>query len=206
LLQIKKKKRGTAMIAKFARNLLLLTLVALLTCCGISLTAAAAPLVLFGLDDLPTGFEVASAAELDSCQIAGDKAAYVLKAGSETTELVCVSSFSLAATTENKAQLESVRQLYDQILQHPQVFIEQAKAAGVDDIKTLDFQNIGENAVGFGKTEAESGQTEVMLFRRGDFVSSALIRYPAGHDPIVPLKTIARKIDQRISAYSNAAP
>jgi hypothetical protein len=190
----------------FLQKLLLITLFALLTYFGSSLTAEAAPQILFGLDDLPTGFEVASANELDSCQIAGDKAAYVLKSGSEPTELVCVSSFSLAATTENTAQLESVRQLYDQILQHPQVFIEQAKAAGVNDIKTLDqLQGIGEVAVGFGKTEAESGQTEVMLFRRGDFVSSALIRYPAGHDPIVPLKTVARKIDQRISAYSDTA-
>jgi hypothetical protein len=180
-------------------------LVAVLMSLGVEFTAEAVPLL--SLNNLPAGFVAALPEEVGSCQMAGEVSAFVLKRDAEISELVCVSSFSLAAATENFAQRESVRQIYDQILKNPQLLVEQAKALGVDDIKILDqLQDIGEVATGFSKVEAGIGQTEVALFRRGDYFNAALIRYKAGHEPIVPLKTVARKLDQQVSAASSAAP
>lgn len=155
---------------------------------------------LLSLKDLPLGFMQASSEETESCQMS-EATAFVLKQNNQLVELICVSSFSLAAATENLEQTEAVRKIYDTILQHPEVFVQQAEAMGVDNVQILEnLQDIGEVATGFSKAEADIGQTEVALFRRQNAISSILIRYEIGHEPIFPLKTIARKVDRQIIA------
>lgn len=192
---------------------LIRALLSLLLCCCMAFTFPLAAIAsdlngdrFFNLADLPTEFEMASEVEAESCQMAGKKSAFVLKRQSQLVELICVSSFSLAAATEDSAQIEMVQQVYDAILQNPQALVEQAQSMGVEGVQTLtQLQDIGEVATGFSKTEAEIGQTEVALFRRGDRINSVLVRYPTGREPLIPLKTVARKLDRRIADYLAAS-
>nr|RNJ68770.1 MAG: hypothetical protein EDM05_13970 [Leptolyngbya sp. IPPAS B-1204] len=157
------------------------------------------------LEDLPAEFVVASEAEAESCQMAGEKSAFVLKQQSQLVELICVSSFSLAAVSPEPDQVDRVRQVYDAILQNPGALVEQAQSMGVEGVKTLSqLQDIGDVASGFSKTEPEIGQTDVVLFRRGDLINSALVRYQVGQEPLIPLKTVARKLDRRITELTTS--
>lgn len=152
------------------------------------------------LTDLPSGFVAASAAEVESCQMAGKVSAFVLERDQTLVEKICVSSFSIAAATETADQADAIRQIYDALLQNPQSLTDQARAMGVEDIQILDsLQGIGEVAAGFSKTEPDIGKTDVTIFRRGDRINSVLVRYPIGHEPIMPLKSVARKVDQQVS-------
>lgn len=152
------------------------------------------------LTDLPSGFVAASGAEVESCQMAGKVSAFVLERDQTLVEKICVSSFSIAAATETAAQADAIRQIYDALLQNPQSLTDQARAMGVEDIQILDsLQGIGEVVAGFSKTEPDIGKTDVTIFRRGDRINSVLVRYPIGHEPIVPLKSVARKVDQHVS-------
>jgi hypothetical protein len=149
---------------------------------------------------LPSGFAPASETEVASCSMAGEVSAFVLKQGEHLSELVCVSSFSIAAASGNPAQVEMIRQIYDAILKNPQALVEQAKTMGAEDITILqDLNGIGELATGFSKIEDGIGQTEVMLFRRGNVINSALIRYEVGQTPVLSLQHLARMLDQHVS-------
>ncbi len=148
------------------------------------------------LADLPAGFVLASKSEAQSCQMAGDRVAFVRRSP-DSTELVCASSFSLAATTENALQVEMVRQVFDSILQNPQTLVEQADPTHTKVLEILDLAGIGDRSTGFSTVEAGIGRTEVLLFRRGDFINSVLVRYPADQPPIAPLKTVAEQLDQQ---------
>lgn len=154
------------------------------------------------LETLPEGFVAATADEAESCQMAGEVTAFVLKQDTQPVELICTTSFSLATATENEEQAEAVRRIYDAILKNPKALVDQAKAMGVQDVRVLkQLQGIGEVATGFSKTELGIGQTDVVLFRRGDLINSVLIRYEVDHLPIVPLRSVARKIDQQVSQW-----
>jgi hypothetical protein len=156
------------------------------------------------LADLPAGFVQASEAEAQSCQMAGERVAFVLRSP-DSAELVCASTFSLAATTENALQVEMVRQVFDSILQNPQALVEQADPGHTKALEILELAGIGDRATGFSTVEAGIGRTEVLLFRRGDFINSVLIRYDPDRTPIALLKTIAQRLDQQsISAFKNA--
>ncbi|MCU0527105.1 MAG: hypothetical protein MUF72_20040 [Elainella sp. Prado103] len=140
----------------------------------------------------------ASASEVESCQMAGKVIAFVLEHDQTQAEKICVSSFSIAAATETPEQAAAIRQIYDALLQNPQNLTEQARAMGVEDIQILDsLQGIGEVAAGFSKVEPAIGKTDVAIFRRGDRINSVLVRYPVGYEPILPLKAVARKVDQQ---------
>ncbi len=161
------------------------------------------------LEALPEGFVNATPEETQSCQMAGEVTAFLLKREEQPVELICTTSFSLAAATENPEQAEAIRKIYDAILKNPQTLVDQAKAMGVKDVKVLKrLQGIGEVATGFSKTEPGIGQTDVLLFRRSDFINSVLIRYEVDHLPILPLRSIARQVDQQVSQYieSSAKP
>ncbi|MBF2073998.1 MAG: hypothetical protein IGS50_09595 [Synechococcales cyanobacterium C42_A2020_086] len=193
----------------------LLTILVVLMCsgfCGGGLPAQADPVAgsvgeipatanpFVQLQDLPSGFAPASETEVASCSMAGEVSAFVLKQGEHLSELVCVSSFSIAAASENPAQVEMIRQIYDAILKNPQALVEQAKTMGAEDITILqDLNGIGELATGFSKIEDGIGQTEVMLFRRGNVINSALIRYEVGQTPVLSLQHLARMLDQHVS-------
>lgn len=191
---------------KLLINLLVALLVSLCVWIGpVSPAQAANPQsgALLSQEDLPPEFVKASDAETSSCRMAGDVAAFVVREP-EPVELLCVSSFSLTDGAENPQQAEMIRQVFDAILKRPESFVEQAKAVDVEGIEILDnLAGIGEVATGFSKTETGIGRTEVVLFRRGDFFSSVLIRHQPDQKPVAPLETIARKIDQRLTAISN---
>jgi hypothetical protein len=200
-------------LAAFKLKFLFTALITSILCCCMVLTFPlqataldATPNQFFSLGDLPREFEVASEAEAESCQMAGEKSAFVLKQQAQLVELICVASFSLAARAENAAQVEMVQQVYDAILQNPQALVEQAQSMGVEGVQTLtQLQDIGEVATGFSKIEAGIGQTEVALFRRGDMINSVLVRYATGQEPLIPLKTVARKLDRRVADYLTAS-
>ncbi|HEY9643452.1 MAG TPA: hypothetical protein V6C57_23390 [Coleofasciculaceae cyanobacterium] len=170
---------------------------------GLLLPADAAvqlPPPLLTLTDLPAGFAPASAEEASSCQMAGAIAAFAYRQGTQLTELICVSSFSLAPVAEQPVPPETLQQLFDSILQHPEALIQQANAAdtaGLEILKTL--EGIGEVATGFSKTEAGIGRTEVALFRRGDWINSVLVRDAVGQAPIASLASVARQVDQHVA-------
>lgn len=152
---------------------------------------------LLSLEDLPSFFAPASEAEISSCRMTGEIFGFVFKQSSKLMELVCVASFPLGVGAETPEQVEMVHQVFDAILADPQAFVAQANAVEVQGIEVLDsLTGIGEAATGFSKAEAEIGQTEIGLFRRGDLFNSVLIRYPVGQEPIVPLQAIARKVDK----------
>lgn len=154
------------------------------------------------LEALPEGFAAATSNETESCQMAGEVTAFVLKQAAQPVELICTTSFSLATATENPEQAEAVRKIYDAILKNPKALVNQAKSMGVKDVKVLkQLQGIGDVATGFSKTELGIGQTDVLLFRRGDLINSVLIRYEVDHQPIVPLRSVARQIDQQASQW-----
>lgn len=184
---------------KSGLNWLTLVLISLCLWLGLGLPVdAAAPSGLLNLTDLPAGFVPASPEEVSSCRMATEAMAFVLKQDAVPTELICVSAFSLAAATENPEQTEAVRKIYDAILQNPQALVDQAKAMGVMDVQADSLPGLGDVATGFRKAEPEIGLTEVALFRRGDVISSVLIRYEIGHEPVVPLITVARKVDRQL--------
>ena len=159
-------------------------------------SALAASLPQLTLADLPAGFVPASEAEAQSCQMAGERAAFVRRSP-EAAELVCASSFSLAATTENALQVEMVRKVFDSILQNPQALVKQADPDRTKALEILDLAEIGDRSTGFSTVEDGIGRTEVLLFRRGDFINSVLIRYDANRSPIASLKTVAQRLDQQ---------
>jgi hypothetical protein len=157
-------------------------------------SALAATMPRLSLADLPTGFVSASQEEAQSCQMAGDRVAFVLRSPA-AAELVCAASFSLA--TENGLQVEMVRQVFDSILQNPQTLVEQADPTQTKALEILDLAGIGDCSTGFSTVEAGVGRTEVLLFRRGDFINSVLVRYPADQPPIAPLRTVAERLDRQ---------
>ena len=168
-------------------------------------SALAASLPQLTLADLPAGFVPASETEAQSCQMTGKGVAFVRRSP-EAAELVCASSFSLAATTENALQVKMVRKVFDSILQNPQALVEQADPDRTKALEILDLAEIGDRSAGFSTVEDGIGRTEVLLFRRGDFINSVLIRYDANRSPIAPLKTVAQRLDQQaISATRPAA-
>ena len=178
---------------RFANRLIVL-LVSLCVCLVQSPSALAATTPRLSLADLPAGFVSASKEEAQSCQMAGDRVAFVLRSP-QAAELVCASSFSLA--TENGLQVEMVRQVFDSILQNPQTLVEQADPTHTKALEILALMGIGDRSTGFSTVEAGIGRTEVLLFRRGDFMNSVLVRYPADQPPIAPLKTVAERLDRQ---------
>jgi hypothetical protein len=184
-------------------------MVCLAICVGITLpvqAASAAPFLT--LSDLPEGFVQASEAEASSCQMAGERVAFVFRSPtsqapaaqkSTPTELVCASSFSLAATTDNAMQAELMRQGIDSLLKNPQAFMAQVDSDHQKELEILNWLKVGEQSIGFKTVEAEIGQTEVVLFRRGNFLNAVLIRSEAGSLPIASLKALAQQLDQRIA-------
>jgi hypothetical protein len=156
------------------------------------------------LADLPSGFVPASEAEAQSCQMTGERVAFVQRSP-DSAELVCASAFSLVATTENALQVEMVRKVFDSILQNPQALVEQADPDHTKALEILDLAGIGDRSTGFSTVEAGIGRTEVLLFRRGDIINSVLIRYDPDRKPIAPLKAVAQRLDQQaISAFKDA--
>ena len=177
-------------------NSLIVLLVSLCVWLVQSPSALAATTPRLSLADLPAGFVSASKEEAQSCEMAGDRVAFVLRSP-QAAELVCAASFSLAATTENGLQVEMVRQVFDSILQNPQTLVEQADPTHTKALEILELAGIGDCSTGFSTVEAGMGRTEVLLFRRGDFMNSVLVRYPADQPPIAPLKTVAERLDQQ---------
>ncbi|MBD3881904.1 hypothetical protein IFO70_09070 [Phormidium tenue FACHB-886] len=186
-------QRAAKALASIALSLLILTSIWVLPTQG----ASAAPLLT--LEDLPAGFAPASTAEASGCQMSGEAIAFVFRS-SQLTELVCTSSFSLAAATENELQQEMMRQVVDSLLQNPQAFVEQADPTHTKALEILDAKEIGDIATGFSLVEPGIGRTEIVLFRRGDFLNSVLVRYEANQTPIASLTTIAHLLDQRTSS------
>jgi hypothetical protein len=178
-----------------------------ISCCGCFLILPAnamavnQPYPLLTLTDLPSGFAQASSEEASSCQMAGAIAAFAYKQDAQLTELI--STFSLATSAQPELPPETMQQMFDSILQHPEALIQQAnsQANSMDTtgVEILALEDIGEVATGFSKTEAGIGRTEVVLFRRGNWITSVLVRCTVGQEPIAPLPYVARQVDQRVA-------
>jgi len=156
------------------------------------------------LSDLPAGFAIASAAEAHACQTGGNTAAFVFKQETQLSQLICLSSFTLTVSEQAASQAELMRQALDQLLQHPEMIMQQANAADIADIEILhNLAGIGEVATGFKKAEVGIGTTEVALFRRGNVINSVLVRYPTDRQPIASLQAIARAVDRHSLAIAS---
>jgi hypothetical protein len=161
------------------------------------------PYPLLTLTDLPSGFAQASSEEASSCQMAGAIAAFAYKQDTQLTELICVSTFSLSTSAQAELPPETMQQMFDSILQHPEALIQQANSQAnstdTTGVEILALEGIGEVATGFSKTEAGIGRTEIVLFRRGNWMTSVLVRCAVGQEPIAPLPYVARQVDQRVA-------
>lgn len=168
-----------------------------------------APRLQMSLENLPAGAIEVPAPQVEGCQPQGDHGqlkAFQIQAGEQVTESICLSAFVLTEQAENEWQASAMRQMFDQILSDPEAMIVQtgaAPAAGVEVLSPL--PPVGEKAAGF--MQRDRGQRhEILIFRRGDVVSSVAIHYADGKSPAVPLSTVAAQLDRQLAQSAGSAP
>jgi hypothetical protein len=160
--------------------------------------------ILFSVNDLPTGFVAVPATEITDCEPQAEHAklaAFVFKQGEAINETICISSFELTEHAANESQAGLMRQMMDTILDHPQALIEQALSQqSIDAQLSSQRSNIGDKAASFIMHDG-NWHHEILLFRRGDFLSSIAVRYPDAVVPTVSLSAIAMLLDQHVTEY-----